>query len=316
MPNAAETDTVRIVLDESSFDFRRLSDSEVERHLDGLNATLLTLRGAAACSPMWDGVECLDSCELYRFLTGEYPSTVSRDTRVLTHTLLDRCTTWNTDIPDLDTTVTIDGGEQAMALSVGYALAMWLAGFGIACLVFSRASYRGFVPVTGAHGSHDVFFFEDPAELTTFWRILFTFERITEHEFFELAKTAFPDLIFHPALSFRNFEGAYLDLRDRVVTLLGGLNDYFCYEYREQKGLPFDIQAAMGRHHVDLSPESPRTRGSAALMREREVTFDGQTFVCEWHAKLERHRNRIHFSEPSDSLDGKIMICKFTSHLT
>jgi hypothetical protein len=316
VPSVTEIDRVRIVLDESSFDFRSLPDSEIERHLDSLNATLLTLRGAAACSPMWDGVECLDSCELYKFLTGEYPSAVSRDTRVLTHTLLDRCTTWNTDTPDLDITVAIGSGEPTMALSVGYALAMWLTGFGIACLVFPRASYRGLVPVTSAHGSHEVFFFGDPAELTAFWRLLFTFEKIPEHEFFELAKIAFPELVFHPALSFRNFEGSYLDVRDRVVIALGGLNDYFCYEYREQKGLPFNIQAAMGRHHVDLSPESPRTRGSAALMREREVTFNGQTFVCEWHAKLERHRNRIHFSEPSDSLDARILICKFTSHLT
>jgi hypothetical protein len=316
VPSVATIDTVRIVLDEASFDFRGLSDTEIEQHLDDLNRALLVLRGGVACAPMWDGFECLDSCELYRFLTGERPSTVARDTRILSYTLLDRCVEWNPDVPQLDTTVTIGDGKPTMALSVGYALAMWLTGFGVACLVFPRVTQRGFVAVGGSRGSHEVFFFADPLELPAFWRLLFAFESVPEHKFFELAKVAFPELVFYPPLSFRQFEGAYLDVRDRVVTILGGLNDYFCSEYREQKGLPANIQAAMGRHHVDLSPESPRTRGSTALMREREVVYNGQTFVCEWHAKLERHRNRIHFSEPSDSLDGKILIGKFTSHLT
>jgi hypothetical protein len=51
-------------------------------------------------------------------------------------------------------------------------------------------------------------------------------------------------------------------------------------------------------------------------MKERVVTYRGEQFECEWHAKLERHRNRIHFSTPGDELDGKILICKFAVHLT
>jgi hypothetical protein len=316
VPSAATIDANRIVLDESSFDFRGLPDSQIERYLDDLNHTLLVLRGTVASAPMWDGFECLDSCELYRFLTGEYPSTVSRDTRILSHTLIDRCVEWDPGVPHIDTTVTIGDGDPMTALSVGYALAMWLAGFGIACLVFPRVPYRGPVSVTGARGSHEVFFFQDPSELAAFWRSLFAFESIPEHNFFDMAKIAFPQLVFYPALSFRHFEGSYLDVRDRVVTALGGLNDYFAHEFREQKGLPASIQTAMGRYHVDLSPESPRTRGSSALMKEREVVYNGQRFVCEWHAKLERHRNRIHFSEPSASLNGRILIGIFTSHLT
>jgi hypothetical protein len=315
VPSAGPTDAIRIVLDEASFDFRGLSDSELERHLDDLNFTLHALRGGVFCAPMWDGFECFDGCELYQFLTGERPSDVSRDTRILSHTLLDRCAEWSSDIPRLSSTIAIGDQEPTMALSVGYALAMWLTGFAIACLVFPRALNRGFVPVTGEHGSHEVFFFSDPLELPTFWRQLFSFENIPEPAFFEFAEIAFPELVFHPALSFRHFEGAYLDLRDRVVSALGGLNDHFVREYHEQRGLPSGIQAAMGRHHVLLSPESPRTRGSAALMKQREVVYNGRTYVCEWHAKLERHRNRIHFSEPSESLRGKILIGKFVSHL-
>jgi hypothetical protein len=100
-----------------------------------------------------------------------------------------------------------------------------------------------------------------------------------------------------------------------VVTILAALNDRFADEYRRCKGQPNEIQAAMGRYHVDLSPESPNARASQRLMRQREVSHSGMTLRCEWHAKLERHRNRIHFSTPNDELDGKILIAIFADHL-
>lgn len=316
MPSVVTADPSRIVLDESSFDFRNLSDIQIERHLDDLNETLLELRGRVAHAPMWDGFDCLDNCELYRFLTGEHESDVSRDTRVLSHQLLDRCSEWDSGLPDLDLTVAIGSGEPKTALSAGYALAQLLSGYGVACLVFPGESHRGFALVTGSRGSGEIFFFGSSPELPAFWRWLYSFERVPEHGFFELAKAAFPQLVFHPDLAFRHFEGSYIDVRDRVVHILAGLNDHFSREYKDRDGIPDAVQAAMGQYGVDLSPESPRTRGSSALMRERVVTYNGEQFDCEWHAKLERHRNRIHFSTPGDRLEGRILICKFTLHLT
>lgn len=111
------------------------------------------------------------------------------------------------------------------------------------------------------------------------------------------------------------FDGAYADLRDRGVTVLAGLCDHFAHEYARCHGLPRDIQAAMGRHHVDLSPESPNTRGSQRLMRQREKICERTPFTCEWRAKREAHRNRIHFAVPSPLLDGKILVGIFVNHL-
>ncbi len=304
-----------------SFDFRGLSDSQIEAYLDEFNETLRTLRAddrlGVSCAPMWEAVRCLDDCEVYQFLCREYPSEVDRDTLVLAHSQLSRCPEWDDEaIPNVDVTVSIDGGDPSMALSVAYASFMIMSGFGVACVLFPGSTRRrGTLAVHGDHGESQVYFFCDPADLPEFWRRLFVLENVSEGDFFELSRRAFPDLVFHPSLSFNRFEGSYPVLRDRVVTVLAALNDRFVDEYRGCKGKPNEIQAAMGRYHLELSPESPNTRGSDRLMRRREVTYEGNTLRCEWHAKLERHRNRIHFSEPSEHLAGRILIGIFVSHL-
>jgi hypothetical protein len=49
-------------------------------------------------------------------------------------------------------------------------------------------------------------------------------------------------------------------------------------------------------------------------MRQRDVNHEGQVIRCEWHSKLEPHRNRIHFAF-DDTLGGKILIGIFVDHL-
>ena|SRR3989442_892835 len=78
---------------------------------------------------------------------------------------------------------------------------------------------------------------------------------------------------------------------------------------------PIRYRPRWGRYRVDLSPESPGTRASAKLMTERNVEYQGVTYRCEWHIKLERHRNRIHFALPDGTLSGKILVGLFVDHL-
>lgn len=318
MPSAEANELPRLVLDESSIDFRGLTDVEIEQYLDDLNDDLRRLRTrdghTVACPPMWDGVECLDDCELWQFLCRERDSTVDRDTLLLTYSLLSQCPEWAAG-SEVETSVAVADANPSMALSVAYALDKALAGYGVACLVFGGSMRRGLLPVRGTRGEAALFFFADSAALPTFWRHLYAFENVAERDFFTLGILAFPDLAFHPDLSFRGFEGTYGDLRERVVGILGAICDYFAEEYRRCHGLPNEIQASFGRYHVDLSPESPNTRGSEQLMRQRRRDYAGKTFTCEWHAKLEPHRNRIHFAAPDPAIDGKILIGIFVKHL-
>jgi hypothetical protein len=319
VPSAEGTDPPRLVLDESSFNFRGMSDPEIEAALDTFNNNLQNLRAQGnshhiACPPMWDGVECLDGCQLYQYLSREHASTVDRDTLLLTYSLLSHCPEW-TPSPDIETSVRINGGAPVLALSVAYALGNALARRGTACMVFRDTGRLGFRTASSKRGPAEIFFFTSPATLPRFWRHLYTLEDVAEHEFFTLSTLAFPQLVLHPDLSFRHFDGAYRELRDRVVTVLSVVCDHFAHEYLQCQGLPHKIEAAMGAHHVDLSPESPKTRGSAILMRLREKEYGGHRFSCEWHAKLDAHRNRIHFAVPTAEIGGKILIGIFVDHL-
>jgi hypothetical protein len=318
VPSVENSDQFRLVLDESSFDFRNLPEPEIEGILDRFNDNLQNLRSqhghSVACPPMWEYVECLDECQLYQLLSREHPSSIDRDTLLLTYTTLSRCPEWDPPA-GIPTSVGVDGAEPAMALSAAYALTYALARRGTACLTVRDTGRQGFRIVDSERGSAQVYYFSTPAQLPQFWRYLFAFEDVAEQHFFTLGALAFPRVILHPDLSFARFDGAYRDVRDRVVTALSALSDDFADLYQLHLGLPHLIQAAMGQRHVDLSPESPKTRGSAKLMRLREKEYDGRRFTCEWHAKIERHRNRIHFSTPADELDGKILIGFFVDHL-
>ncbi|HEX6075636.1 MAG TPA: hypothetical protein VFZ32_10280 [Micromonosporaceae bacterium] len=161
----------------------------------------------------------------------------------------------------------------------------------------------------------DIFFFAESQQLPEFWRSLFILESVVEGEFFSLGALAFPQVVLHPDLSFQRFDGSYESLRDRVVPILSALSDHFAAELDRCHGLPYDVQAAFGHYRVDLSPESPNTRKSERLMRLRDVVYGGEVYRCEWHAKLEPHRNRIHFAVPHHSLGGKILVGIFVAHL-
>ena len=202
-----------------------------------------------------------------------------------------------------------------IGFSLGIAVAHGRGGHLMSCLVYSPCGRRGFYRTADEAGDADVHFWAEPADLPGFWRGLFTREGISEREFFDLAEYAFPALVFHPALRFGAFDGSYPELRDRVVQILGGLNDHLATALAACHGLPHQVGAAMGKYGVDLSPESPNTRSSPALMRKREVVLDGATYRCEWHAKLERHRNRIHITLPEPRLDGRVLVGIFVSHL-
>jgi hypothetical protein len=202
-----------------------------------------------------------------------------------------------------------------MALSVAYAFRNAIAGYGTACLVFGGVDRRGFLSVRANQDSADIFFFATTSTLQEFWRHLFAFENVAERDFFVLAVRAFPRLVLHPDLSFGRFTGAYRDLRPRVVTILAALCDHFADEYHGCQGIPRKIQAAMGRYGIELSPESPNTRGSERLMRQRRKDYVGHRFTCEWHAKIEPHRNRVHFATPAPEISGKILIGIFVDHL-
>jgi len=317
VPSATSGDfRPRVVVDEASFDFRELPDAAAEVALEQFNESLEALRDdrqvPAVCS-LYAYVECRDGMELHNLLYSR-ATEVDPDVCRRTGLLLDRCPAWDDDAPagcePLDLPET-----PIVAFSVGFAFEMALSSRAVGCLVVPSCPRRDFRRLSRESSAADVLFFAEALEARRVWRHAYAVEDVAEHEFFAVAAFAFPSLVFHPGLQFGKFDGSYAAVRDPVVRILSALDDHFPRVLAERQGLPSDIAAAMGQYGVDLSPESPNTRRSEALMRKREVAYSGITYRCEWHAKIERHRNRIHFTLPTGGPGGCVLIGIFAEHL-
>ncbi|MCI0384148.1 hypothetical protein [Streptomyces sp. CNQ085] len=323
MPGAGDGEPYRIVVDESSFDFRGLTEERLTDLLDDFSDTLeeLSEQHSVAVSPWWVEMECAEDRKLYDVLyEGETPR-AGRDARLRTVRLMDRCPTWDTDLPGLPDRVEVAGVTYDLAWSLCYAWWRTRRRQHVACLVFPVRDRHGWLPVSARDGTTDepmteeVFHLVEAPALSEFWRSLFEREDVAEQDFFDRARQSFPELVFADSLSFRKFDGSYAEMRDWVVRLLGVVHDHFTEALALHSGQPHQVQAELGRFGLNLSPESPNTRSKPGIMKQRDVDHKGETYRCEWHGKKERYRNRVHFSLPEPRLGGRILIGIFVDHL-
>ncbi|WP_329093212.1 hypothetical protein [Streptosporangium sp. NBC_01469] len=315
MPNDA--DSPRVVIDENSFDFRELTADRLSSLLDRFNEELSTLK-ASGCPawkpPMFENVLCDDHHELYTYLTSELGSRIDRDVRNRFYSLVQKCREWDDSIPGVDE-VTLGDASPVVAWSVAYALTSTLKGRGVACLVLAASPHCGFVEVAASVGRAEIYFFVESSALSPFWRSLYELENVPESAFFQLAERSFSNLIFHEDLTFGRFEGSYRELRPEVVRHLAVLNDHFLAAHATALGRANEVGAALTAHGLTrISPESPNTHRNARAMRHRYVWYQGREVCCEWHSKIEGHRNRIHFAFGGDFGD-RILIGIFVNHL-
>jgi hypothetical protein len=310
----------RLVLDESSFAFGAHDVEQVRTAVAELNDLLESLRARSHPVAMWSDlyeVDCQEDLVLHDLLFDPERSPLDRDERTRLMQALTRLRYWDEDAPSgVPLEVTVDGTSEAVfAPTIGYALLAATQRFAVACVVLPLVAPVGRRKVRGECGEGEVFFFSSAEALPSFWRATIAFEKPPEKEFYRRALDAFPNLVLHPGLSFGSFEGSYQDLREPVSAVLAEINDGFTAVWYEVSGQPHEVEVRMGSRGVDMSRESVKTRGSHKHMAMRDVDHDGVWFRCEWHAKLERHRNRIHFSLPSEALDGRILIGLFVDHL-
>lgn len=323
MPGAGAGEQGRFVVDESSFDFRGLSEERLTDLLDEFTDELteLTETHTVAVSPWWAEAECAPGKELYDVLYEGGTPRAGRDARLRMVRTMDRCPQWDTETAGLPDEVELADKGPVFALSVGYAWLHATRGHHIGCLVFPTADRDGWHPVVvrGAAASpeikKDVYFLTGVSSLSNFWRELFSREDVDEQDFFERAREAFPGLVLADSLSFRRFDGTYGEMRDWVVSVLSVVHDHFGNALAKHAGQPADVKAELGHHGLNLSPESPSTRSKPKIMKQRDVRHGDEDYRCEWHAKKERHRNRVHFSLPDQRLGGRILVGVFVDHL-
>ncbi|GAA3859636.1 hypothetical protein GCM10022243_26840 [Saccharothrix violaceirubra] len=317
MRDATVADLHRLVLDESSFDLRGHSREQVVDAVEKFGDLLADLRHRDQSIAVWSAlyeVECDTGLLLHDLLFDAERSPLPRDVRARLASALTKLPAWDDTAPaDVPLDVEIDGGDPVFAPTIGYAVLAAARRHGVACAVLPLARVCGQVKVATAAGTTEIHFFAEAAELTAFWRTTMVAERITETEYFRRWALAFPSLVRHDSLSFSAFDGDFAALCAPVTTALSAINDQFVTALADAKGQPHEVERVLRTHGVVATRESVKTRGSPRHMAMRDVEHAGRIVRCEWHAKLEPHRNRIHFSLPLEG--GRVLIGLFVEHL-
>ena len=306
----------RFVVDEGALSLDDVPESKREDNLISLIDQLDALRVSGESIQIienWGAVECLggddaaDTIFQYQVL--------NRDQSLLLSALLDRCVAWDQPAAAVvDSEVIVDGSHYDNGEGISWAhdqtiLQNWTA---VVTTPHRFAAGTHSVDKPSQSLPVDVYFAASIEDHPGFFRLLYEWEDVPESEFFERVRLAFPRLVFAADISFRRFQGAYRTLRPTVVDHLGRINDKFPEVYDAQNGMSGAISSHLG---IDVSIESSNTRRSESLMRLRDITFRGQVYRCEWHSKIEPHRNRIHFQVISRIPKTEILIGIFHEHL-
>lgn len=307
---------MRFVVDESGFEFSDETPGRLEATLLRFLDLLDYAKSTGAEIGKWSQIWSIEGRSGRRLADLLYASAeVDRDIRLLTGGRLDKLGCWDElDLnPPLD--VLVAGHSVGLAPGIALCAIAHSRGRGVALLTTDQSGRRGSLEVSvSSFAPAMVHFLLEPIDGPKFWRSTVEVEDMDAEGLAAICPLAFPRLRFGDGTWRRvdRFDGSFRDLRNKLLGDLAGLDDYALDVWR-QFAEPARIAAEMAsRGAVNCSRDSPQTHRNAAAMAERDVTFEGRTVRCEWHTKLEAHRNRIHFAV----LDDCILIGIFAAHLT
>jgi hypothetical protein len=311
---------VLFVLDESSLSFVDMTADEatssIEMLLDNLLACREEEQPVMRCVDVWS-YTVLEGVQLYQFVfqnAGDLA--VDRDLRQRLHIALDRCHMWDEQYEVVAVDVVING-ETLFAPGIAFAHDRIRCSEAAACLPLPGAARAGRLEVAVGDRVLPISFVVTPAHRLDFYRDAFEIEDVGEEEYVARARLAFPDLAFADGLQaqWRRFSRAYRDLRPEVTRVLAGLNDHHVEVFRGHPA-PMESQKRMSSlAHVDMSPESPNTRANRTAWRTRAITFNGRELYCEWHLKLTKTVDRIHFHPGLPGITKGPIVGIFVDHL-
>jgi len=304
---------MRFVIDDGAFRGWDAPTLDLPESVSLLSELLLDLRGSRKPVGIlggWGSLQVTEADDLATVLASRFDM-IDRDLGSLLLGLLSKCIVWD-DGPSVvvsDDDLRVDEMKYA-SLGVAYAAAEASEGRGVGVVTMVHTGFAALCHVSSEGFGGQLVFVVRPSDCKYFYRSLYSLEDIAQSSFFDLVVEAFPDLCFAADITFSKFYGGYSQ-RDRVVAHLSALNDEFMRYYISEHGNSAQISANIG---IDVSIEG-NTRSSERLMAMRDVIFEGRKYRCEWHSKLEPHRNRIHFYPGDSTMDGKILIGIFVDHL-
>lgn len=303
----------RFVIDEAGFAFEVDDPAVVESSLAQFLDLLAYVRRTPSQvrrSDLLFEIESVDGRTLADHLNDR---SIDRDIRNEMWSRLDKIPAYEESPSSLD--FEIDGSCITMAPSIGVCLSSARNGRELACLTTDQARRSGLCEVTSIDclTSGEVHFLVEESHGREFWRRLLRQSPALVTEFTEYGWLFYPNLVFAEDVwsQLNRFKGPQLLVWSILLDNLAGLDDYALPIWTEQVESSQRQKQMRIRAGVNCSPESPNTHANPTAMRKRTVEFDNVQIVCEWHAKLEPQRNRVHFAVSG----GRVYIGLFVDHL-
>jgi hypothetical protein len=184
-----------------------------------------------------------------------------------------------------------------------------------------------------AAGNAQIHFVIDEAGRNAFWRSAIVVAGDNLASLVTYSPKAYPDLHFVEGVvnDAGKLAGGYLASRVRVQMTLATLNDWGSWAFtcpppvltpeeavpESAEGLPSNqiIEHRFRGFNLDAAPENPNVYTHRESRKARETNIGTRTLYCEWHVKLEGHRNRIHIHVPVEESGGRVVIGMIHKHL-
>lgn len=305
-------------VDEQGFAFTDESVAAIEQALDTFLQTIndpgVANFSVSCWSQIWD-VQSQSGQPLSEILWSN--SEVDPLLRRQVGNMLDRASHWDDEqeFAQLTLETTCDGRTISLSPSIALCRLQRDSGRTVALISTNQSGRRGLVAVSLNTDDElkDMSFIVDPSDVIDFWRAEVEHSDYSVVQISEVSALLFRSLRFADNVwsQFSRFAGEYRTIRRQFMRDLCGLDDHILRirkAFDEPHRVAIEMRSAAG---VDCSPESPLTRANRAAMSQRDVVFEGRTVRCEWHTKLEPHRNRIHFAVYSEF----VLIGIFAEHL-
>lgn len=228
-----------------------------------------------------------------------------------------------------DVSIAIDGAAPVHNPDVSWVHHHVRAGRAMACLSLTR---RGQLTTQTTFGAADVHFVADEQGRVAFWRDAIKIEGDNVESLVRFAPNAYPRIYFMPGVvaNVDRFDGGYLAMRTQVQAAFEALDRHGVWIFTEAPPAVSPTEPRRGTEPsptnqiiekrfrnigLDAAPENPNVRSKEKTRTAREATIGKVTLYCEWHIKVQPHRNRIHVHGPVNESDRRVVVGMIDDHL-
>lgn len=321
------------IVDGADWDFTGLASAAIADHIDAVLkfVEVCNKRGETVCvgddfqyRPM-HGVDALWQMAANQGLSGELRQELAAWLG-RTNVYLD-VEEWPDGFDDI--AISIDGAPPVDNADVAWVHHFVRSRRAMACLSIGR---KGLLPTQTALGAANLHFVGDEQGRIAFWRDAIKVEGDNVASLVRFAPSAYPNIYFVPNVvaNVDRFDGGYLALRAEVQAAFEALDEHGYWIFTEAPPAVSPNEPRAGTEPSPTSqiiekrfqnvgfnaaPENPNVRKDRVSRTAREATIGKTKLYCEWHIKVQPHRNRIHVHGPVEESGNRVVVGMIVDHL-